>query len=1198
MNFKLRLNHNWVLFLLTLPLAVVLSLHITGTKPVKVYAQPVAEDPVQCIARTTGEFMEQVAGSASSMRYVKFLSPAFNITSPVVQDMVNGISSQPSWSNGDIYAIAANSYDIVGGPNLVDFVRNFRALPDVGATKRMILTETGYYPPAQKDANRVTLLGQHLAVLKDPSYRVEASLLFNAFGLKCAGDPSCDFFGHILTDTEVNEVCGAACSVPTPPNSWGNIGVNGADEIQTNANSILYSKAQQFGMRYVLQIAHYGLPTSADPGEVDSFNQTLAAINLMHSRNIIPIIRFGFATPPDEDGIVWGETWGFDDASIRRPDPQKFIDFLTAIDTRVNKPVYAIAGPNEPETDCWASRDCVGCGDGELLKDPRLCEISIPSWRNNPKNEFVVRGLIKGAKPKTIDDAGRVYGGNQPINGVVVKAYTGEWINPTGKTDGGQICDNECVPVDKKGMCGVSGRKQGDSVGLLGCEDTSDDYEEGANPGSADGQYQLTVFNSRHNFDRSAYVAFYCNGNLNSLYKVGLAGADKDSKNRTVINLDVTISCDYNMSLTAPTPAPDCVNYVDRSTYLMCTDFNSGWVEPTTQVLMKESESRIAALVPGLDTKPGGGFDLLSPRPTSCNPGAADWWACPVAVNTNPADSNTGADPSLTDLEVWTKTTNSFDPKAISKTMAATAGNPYCGDVAGLSYSAEAENRLPLCENIRLQNMPISSGTPNVNAKTCQSIVANTLPRFCMLKDGITVDNCWHAIYEQNITDPDMPVCCPATNPTCSPETAVKIREIQPPWDLEPAAGTYAWPVSYFPYPLVFSGSNVPHVAANQSATEVTNDSMVRKPEFTILDDAAAKQAPFSANTDESKKHFAIQYFANIPKGPMGITSYNVIDRNTYDYYSPFKTTPMGMLRLPNEEFGVQYDANTGLGTPTAAAKLPKYGRGVYGMVKDGLLQTPLCTSNKFDTESTEPFGDINLSVYNKQGTNAEWVAGGKFKADEHSSANTPATLFKTSGINFNVFDILGEFIRGLLATFGFQANQWPNPCPDTNPDCVPHVDNTACLDVGGYRWTGAVGCNSSTYCPNNAPTPPAGCDISGCEHVRGDDSYQSGQAGCGDVKYTVINQYMTPEYEKGTPACAAFIQLSKQLGPVDFYSGKAGIGDIRNKDDAVESEQTPGSGFGADDPAGCGPQQAANASDFITNFMGDPKMGLIHSDL
>src|SRR5258708_8995759 len=149
------------------------------------------------------------------------------------------------------------------------------------------------------------------------------ALFFDAFGTNTGtnsvGNTSISLSTFELSDVEISSGWGGP---------WGKIGIN-FDNFYSQPDSF-YQRAQGLGMQFSLEIATKDGPV-------------LQGLNAAHSHGLTPVIRIG----------VGGDNGGFADAAA-------YVSFLSDINKAVNYPVYAIAGPNEPETELWLTPNCNG----------------------------------------------------------------------------------------------------------------------------------------------------------------------------------------------------------------------------------------------------------------------------------------------------------------------------------------------------------------------------------------------------------------------------------------------------------------------------------------------------------------------------------------------------------------------------------------------------------------------------------------------------------------------------------------------------------------------------------------------------------------------------------------------------------------------------------------------------------------------
>ena len=278
--------------------------------PRSAFAQDANADAAACIGKGLAEYMNAVIGGGP-YNHIRLLSPAFNMTNPASIEIVNAMNTNSAKFN-ELSGIAGNSYNLVG-KTITQWVNEFMSATKLSGS--VFLTETGNY-----DTQDLNLLKTELSKIKGNSgQNYIAGLLFNAFNTNpefsfqalCnpASDPSCQ---------QIRQVCGAGC---------GKIGVNYATVYPQSV--FLYPKAKDQAMNFILEIAMDDAPTVID------------SLRVARANGATPVIRIG----------VEDDSGGFGD-------PLRYVAFLKEVDDAVNFPVYAIAGPNEPDAEYWATPTC------------------------------------------------------------------------------------------------------------------------------------------------------------------------------------------------------------------------------------------------------------------------------------------------------------------------------------------------------------------------------------------------------------------------------------------------------------------------------------------------------------------------------------------------------------------------------------------------------------------------------------------------------------------------------------------------------------------------------------------------------------------------------------------------------------------------------------------------------------------------
>lgn len=114
------------------------------------------------------------------------------------------------------------------------------------------------------------------------------------------------------------------------------IGANSAAHFAQDVS--FYQKAKGYNMGWTLEIAR-----------ADNPGATVQGINSALARGLKPIVRIGVGTG-DDSGFF---------------DPQTYIGFLNSIATQANGPFYAVAGPNEPDSERWLDPKAKDGADNE-----------------------------------------------------------------------------------------------------------------------------------------------------------------------------------------------------------------------------------------------------------------------------------------------------------------------------------------------------------------------------------------------------------------------------------------------------------------------------------------------------------------------------------------------------------------------------------------------------------------------------------------------------------------------------------------------------------------------------------------------------------------------------------------------------------------------------------------------------------------
>jgi len=314
----------------------------------------------QCIGQTVASYMDVVVSGveAAGLNHIKLLSPAFNTGAgdgsfPIIWNSMrnSGINFDQLYNTGQIAGIAINVYN-TSSNNITGYINQARAT--IGNTLPLYITETGMYNntnPSDPTA-RAAAMDQLRTELQTVNFysQVRAALLFDSLirdttqppdpmtpGNTSLTNPDPAYRYNWMTDAEITSVCGGSCS--------SKMGLNSASFY--TAPGEFYTRAQG---GWTLEIAN----NDTNPLLPSVYPGLLAA----HNAGKTPIIRIGV-------GNVSG---GFDT-------PSDYVDFLTRVDNLVNFDVYAIAGPNEPNAEYWASTQCSGT-------------VPTPRPAQNPRDDF------------------------------------------------------------------------------------------------------------------------------------------------------------------------------------------------------------------------------------------------------------------------------------------------------------------------------------------------------------------------------------------------------------------------------------------------------------------------------------------------------------------------------------------------------------------------------------------------------------------------------------------------------------------------------------------------------------------------------------------------------------------------------------------------------------------------------------------
>lgn len=293
--------------------------------PTQIQAQtPPADSPEACLADALTDYMNTVIEGAEGLSNIRLLSPAFNLTSGV-EPVVFNYMTQFGARFGDLYGFAGNTYTLFGDTNGDGVDETIRAMDwyqrngwaGAFGSRPVIFTEFGDFrlenPPG---GNRNAVIE---SMATDFRQAVSGGIVGINYFAALAGndipfndDPA--FVKHRLTEDELFYI--------TSGGSRRRAGLNQGITVQSGA---IQNKAEGIGFGWVTEII-------MDPGAIDSVVQSVNA-----QPNIQTVIRMCVKDQPCP---------GFED-------PEALVQFLVDLNGRVNRPVYVLAGPNEPASEPW-----------------------------------------------------------------------------------------------------------------------------------------------------------------------------------------------------------------------------------------------------------------------------------------------------------------------------------------------------------------------------------------------------------------------------------------------------------------------------------------------------------------------------------------------------------------------------------------------------------------------------------------------------------------------------------------------------------------------------------------------------------------------------------------------------------------------------------------------------------------------------
>ncbi|GEM_PF-4064960 len=275
----------------------------------------------QCVGKGLADYMNTIIAGAGSLSRVRLLSPAFNMTSYTFDGIVNAMGVNGAKFD-KLSGIAGNVYN-VDNRRITSYLDEKLANKNIAGLP-VYLTETGAKDVADGKTDRVlglTALGDEIGKFKSPNnkWKVKAAALFNVF------NTNSEFSGFAISDEELKKyVCGLSCATA---------GFNTARNFPIDQPLLDRAGIGRLNMQYAVAIA-----TKGDlAGIVDTIKRAA-------NKNIVTIIRVGVGT----------DSGGFEN-------PQDYVNFLKQLDSQISNipfDIYALAGPNEPDSEFWATPQC------------------------------------------------------------------------------------------------------------------------------------------------------------------------------------------------------------------------------------------------------------------------------------------------------------------------------------------------------------------------------------------------------------------------------------------------------------------------------------------------------------------------------------------------------------------------------------------------------------------------------------------------------------------------------------------------------------------------------------------------------------------------------------------------------------------------------------------------------------------------
>lgn len=268
----------------------------------------------ECVGNSLAVYMNAVIDGVNQSN-IRLLSPAFNLTNPNGAAIANAMIASGANFAG-LYGLAGNAYECCGF-SITSHVNNFRDLTEL--TQPLLLTETGYHkPPGTGDVtdSELDLVAAQMDYVQTQGSYIGA-IYFHPYNLNEEWSQY-----SISEDRFRDRFCGGSCN---------KLGANSAAYYTSREEFYNYSASVKGGAGtfFILEISN------ADQSTFEGVERAIA-------RGITPVVRIGTAHSAGPDAYTYAQ----------------FLNQLgAAFPTSI---IYAIAGPNEPQSECWAAPEC-GC---------------------------------------------------------------------------------------------------------------------------------------------------------------------------------------------------------------------------------------------------------------------------------------------------------------------------------------------------------------------------------------------------------------------------------------------------------------------------------------------------------------------------------------------------------------------------------------------------------------------------------------------------------------------------------------------------------------------------------------------------------------------------------------------------------------------------------------------------------------------